>query len=69
MPRKPRADAFRQFNVRLPLSIIAALDAEVAAAAEARPARVFTRSDLIREVLYAHVAAAAKAAPPPKRGK
>lgn len=45
------------FNVRIPADMAEELDEEVAAEQLARPGRVYTRSDLVREILYAHVAA------------
>ncbi len=44
-----------QFNLRMPVDLIAALDDEVAEHQRARPGVGFTRSALIREVLYKHV--------------
>jgi predicted DNA-binding protein len=46
-----------QTNIRMPDDLMEALDDEVAEYLAQHPGRVYTRSDLIREVLYAHVAA------------
>ena len=55
VPRKPSPAELIQFNIRMPKSLIALLDAEVAEALAKHPGRMTTRSDLIREVLYEHV--------------
>lgn len=69
VPRKPRSpDGLAQFNIRMPPDLIDALDREVAEEQEQHPGRMLTRSDLIREILYAHVRAR-EAAKVPRRGK
>lgn len=55
MPRKSRYEGLVQFNIRMPSDLLEALDAEVGEELRAHPGRMFTRSDLIREVLYRHV--------------
>ncbi len=58
MPRKPSAPTeLGQFNIRMPKDLIAAIDEEVLETQRAHPGRMVTRSDLIREVLYAHFGA------------
>jgi len=66
MPRKPLAPGgLAQFNIRVPEEIVEALDAIVEEQQAAHPGRSFTRSDLVREVLYEYVKARGK----PKRKK
>jgi metal-responsive CopG/Arc/MetJ family transcriptional regulator len=56
MPRKP--SGFTQFNIRMPRDLLDALDQEVEERrrGQAEGEGTYTRSDLIREVLHAHVA-------------
>lgn len=69
VPRKPRSpEGLSQFNIRMPPDLIAALDEEVEELLRLHPGRMLTRSDLIREVLYAHVRAREEARRP-KRSK
>lgn len=49
-----------QFNVKMPPALVAALDAIVEEHNRLRPGVTYTRSELIREALYAYVEAHAK---------
>lgn len=55
MPRKKPPEDTRQASVRLPVSLLDALDEEVAEQQAAQPTRPFTRSNLIHEIVDAHV--------------
>jgi hypothetical protein len=55
VPRPKPPEPSIQTNVRLPVSLAAALDAEVEAYRAEHPMRVYTRSDLIREIVHAHL--------------
>jgi hypothetical protein len=67
---KKAAEKLSQFNIRMPDTLIAMLDAEVDEQRRLFPGRMYTRSDLIRDVLFAHVGKRAKPklTPPPRRG-
>lgn len=56
MGRKPISEAgLVSFNVRVPGDIAEELEAEVEEEKAARPGRAYSKSDLVREILYAHV--------------
>jgi metal-responsive CopG/Arc/MetJ family transcriptional regulator len=60
VPRKKNTeDELGQFNIRMPKKLLEALDVEVEEHKRAHPGTMFTRSDLIRQVLYAHLEARA----------
>ena len=51
--RKPNSDdELQQFNMRMPTKLVATLDELVEEQRRARPGSMFTRSDLVREMLY-----------------
>lgn len=67
MPKKPQTEEdSQQFNIRMPKSLIEALDAEVEEERRQHPGRVVTRSDIIREFLWAHIASRKGKARPKK---
>lgn len=59
VPRKKSEEDLGQFNIRMPRALLDALDLEVEEHKKLHPGAMFTRSDLIRTILYAHVEAKA----------
>lgn len=55
VPRKKSEEDLGQFNIRMPRALLDALDLEVEEHKKQHPGAMFTRSDLIRTILYEHL--------------